>query len=294
MGAIILTILSVIGKILLGILLAILALILLVLFFPISYRVEGSKNTETTKIHVKVSWLFGLIRFLFRYPDPGKPQAFVLFFDLLNRKPKAKKRPKKNSKKDPIPQPEIITEESAPEPTPAAENDVPTIQQDEVPETSPEEEEPTEEKKKESLSEKITKLKEKIRSTIDKIKDLKDNIEYYKGIWEDESTKRLIKKVLDKLIRILKHIRPRKCKADLCIGTGSPDTTGYLYGIYGVFLPVLGKQVLITPDFTQSILEGTFEIKGHITVIVFVIIGLKLLFDKDLRKLIKKLKKRRA
>lgn len=58
---------------------------------------------------------------------------------------------------------------------------------------------------------------------------------------------------------IWKRLRPRKLTVNATVGTGSPDTTGYLYGIYGMVLPKLGKGICITPDFEQAILEGEFQ-----------------------------------
>ena len=47
----------------------------------------------------------------------------------------------------------------------------------------------------------------------------------------------------------------------------------------------------IEPDFEEQIVEGETYIKGRIFVIVLLVAAWKLYFDKDLRKMLKSLKK---
>ena len=84
---------------------------------------------------------------------------------------------------------------------------------------------------------------------------------------------------------IMKRLRPRKLTITATVGTGSPDTTGYLYGIYGMFLPKLGKGICITPDFEQAILEGAVKASGHFTVACVLFHSLRLILDRRLRQL---------
>ena len=93
-----------------------------------------------------------------------------------------------------------------------------------------------------------------------------------------------------RLGKILKNIRPRHIRANVLFGTGTPDTTGYVFGIYCMLLPVLGKRVCLTPDFNQAILEGNMDVSGHITLCTLTWNALKLLLDKKLKLFIKKMK----
>lgn len=110
----------------------------------------------------------------------------------------------------------------------------------------------------------------KIRYTVgkicDKIKHILNNITFYKDLWNDPETRGLLRHAGNRIGHILKSLRPRKLELTARIGTGSPDTTGYLYGIYGMILPQLGKDICITPDFEQAILEGNFKTSGHFTL----------------------------
>lgn len=303
MAALILSVISVIGWILLGLLLLILAILLLVLFFPVTYQVKGRKSDTEMMLRVKVNWLFGLARLRYSYPEPGKLVCKVLFWNLLSAK---KEKGTKKEQAESEDSTETNISDAQNQKRKAAEisqTGNSQLSQDADPSGSGESDatggnasatdtasEDAEAAKTEEQSAQKKSLKEKISAIVDKIKSIKDNVSYYTQLLQESTTKRILQRILDKVAAVLKHIRPRKLEADLLIGTGSPDTTGYLMGAYGVFLPVLGRKINITPDFTQAVIQGRIDIRGHITVLVLLINACKLIFDKELRILIKKLK----
>ena len=148
--------------------------------------------------------------------------------------------------------------------------------------------------KENNLRRKIEKIKYTICGIYDKIKHILEELGFYKELLQDEDTKALFSHGCRRLGKVLKNIRPRKLKADITYGTGSPDTTGYLYGFYGMLSPKLGKDICIVPDFEEPILEGSLYAAGHITVCTLLINMLALLLDKRLRILIGRLKAHRA
>ncbi|MBQ8039546.1 MAG: hypothetical protein IJ274_06720 [Lachnospiraceae bacterium] len=134
-------------------------------------------------------------------------------------------------------------------------------------------------------------LKDKIQTTIDKIKYIIYNIKYYIAILQEEDTKQLIANAWEAILKILKNIRPREFVVKGKFGFDSPDTTGKVYGMYAVVMPLLHEHVVLEPDFEQQIMEGEASLKGHITIFVIVVNALRILFDKRLQPLIKKLKR---
>lgn len=92
---VILTVLSILGIILLVLLGIILVILLIVLFFPISYKARGQKNTETFWVEAKANWLFRLVRVRFFYPKPGNVVVKILWFTLYDSK--AEKKEKKGT-----------------------------------------------------------------------------------------------------------------------------------------------------------------------------------------------------
>ena len=83
-------ILSILGILLLILLGIALVVILLVLFFPVCYKVSGKKNAEEMQFAAKIKWLFGLVRVSYSYPVPGKLLTKVLFFTVYDSSEKKK------------------------------------------------------------------------------------------------------------------------------------------------------------------------------------------------------------
>ena len=279
MLAILLKILSVLGIILLIVLGILLLLLLLVLFLPIIYRLHGEKNSQHLHVSGKISWLFGVLRVKIQYPEPGNMIVKFLGFTLYDSS-------KAISKETPVVNATVETaEEARGVPDADAEAKTEPAQTDESENEEVVEEEESREQRsslKEKLFAKYEKIKYTLKKICDKIKHILENITFYKELLQDEKTKGLLFHGWKRLKKILRSIRPRKLQADVLFGTGSPDTTGYLYGIYGMISPHLGKKVVVTPDFTQQIIEGRIDAAGHITIFTLLRHLLAVLFDKRL------------
>ena len=277
-------ILSILGILLLILLGIALVVILLVLFFPVCYKMSGKKNAEEMQFAAKIKWLFGLVRVSYSYPVPGKLLAKVLFFTVYDSSAE-KKNSAPGEDTHTAPNKDITTLLS--DDTDMAKTDTATDTEASAnAKTSVEENTPG---PQQETSGKIAGFFEKIRYTIrkicDKIKYILKNISFYRELWNDPDTKGLLQHAGKRIGHILKRLRPRKLEVNARVGTGSPDTTGYLYGIYGMILPKLGKGVCITPDFEQAILEGDFKASGHFTIACVLFHSVRLLMDKRLQQL---------
>jgi len=289
MLAIILKILVVLGIILLVLLGILLLVLLLVLFLPIVYRVHAEKNEKLLRVKGKIRWLFGLIRVNILYSEQKNIVVKFLWFTLYDSvKTVSNAPPSKQKKRE-------VTEESG-ETTESS-----SLASETKTDTEENREEETEETfdskaldndsltLKEKLFAKCEKIKYTLKKIYDKIKDILENIIFYKELLQDEETKGLISHGWKRLGKIFRSIRPRKLKADVIFGTGSPDTTGYAYGIYGMIMPKLGNQVIVTPDFTQKNLKGQLDAAGHIMIFTLLRHVLAVLLDKRLWLLKKRL-----
>lgn len=133
---------------------------------------------------------------------------------------------------------------------------------------------------------KIEKIKYTFHSTCDKIKDVRENFSHYKEIWDDPDTQAFLRHALKRVGRILKGLRPRKLQADVRFGTGSPDTTGYVFAVYGMLSPYLGRHCLLTPDFDEAVVEGEALIAGHVMICQILWQALLLILDRKFWKLL--------
>lgn len=347
MLTVILKILGILGILLLVFLGVVLTVLLLVLFVPVSYRVEACRKpdpgtesagadpgTAAIRVAARLNWMFGLVRARYFYPDPGTLTVKALFFTLFEygreqddtqtqaaQKKSRKKRSEKgssqkgSSQKEKLKKEELKKENSKKE---RAEEEAPENESSQKAESQNAESQKVKSQReapenagaqKEKASTQSThdadpqdgpvmkehrnpfeKLMYTIRRICDKIKRIRENIAHYKAILLAEDTKGLVNHAFMRLGRILRSIRPRKLKADILFGTGSPDTTGYVFGIYGMLCARLGERVLLTPDFERAVLEGELYAAGTITVFKLLWNGLLVALDKRLWELIDKLK----
>ena len=152
----------------------------------------------------------------------------------------------------------------------------------------------TEETAEENLSgfgkilQKFRKIKYTIHGIYDKIKEIWNNISYYLELLQEEETRQLFSHVRLRTGKIMKSVWPGHIRADILFGTGSPDTTGYLYGAYCMLSPMLRADICVTPDFEETVLRAEFDISGHIAVWVLAVNAGRIALDKRLWRLIKK------
>lgn len=130
-----------------------------------------------------------------------------------------------------------------------------------------------------------------IRKVCDKIKEICGAIQYYAEVFGEEETKKAFELCRQQLFKVWKNIRPKKCRVWMRIGTGEPDTTGYILALHGILYPFLGNTVFIEPDFEHQVFEGNFSMKGRVTVFVLVYVAVKLYFDENIRYFLKRFKR---
>lgn len=303
MGAIILSVLAFIGKLLLGLLLLLLLLILLILFVPIRYDAYASKQNDDINAKVRVTWLLRLIRFQFIYPEPGKPSLYIMFFDLLNRRPKKEKTRRKQrakSKNETVPESdetEIPKDDSAEssaideqETNVKPPEDVTNSVVSEAASENAEENKQTIFQKLQSIPEKLKAIKEKILQTENKVETLQQKALYYWELIKEPDTIALFHKVKPAILKALKQILPRTIHVKATIGLGEPDTTAQVYGIAEIMIAYLRQDIEIIPELNDKKIEGEALVKGRLYLFVLLWEVIKLLLNKKLWKLIKKLK----
>lgn len=303
---------AIIGLLLLILLGVLLALVLLVLFFPVTYRIQGERDAGHTEASVRMNWLFGLLRLRFFYPEPGNVVVKALWLTLYDSSapPAAKsreetqKKPEDQAAQKPAGTP---AEDNGQEPAGiredhAAEEEAVRAENERTNETGTGQtgkqtkegqaggEQPREERASagtDGAAQEAAGSPKKIFYTIGKICD---KIKQILELLKEEETKALLEQVKQRIGRILWSIRPRKLRAEITYGTGEPDITGYLYGIYGILSPKLGSYVQVTPDFTGLMLEGTFYAAGHVLIIHLLVNLLGIMLDKRLRRFLYKVK----
>lgn len=311
---IILTILKIIGIVILVLLALILFCVGVILFVPVRYRVNGKRDAENYFVNVRCYWLLHLLRMRVTYPKPGRMVVKLLCFTIYDsgrEKTKTKKPKKKKAVKEQKAEAgsEGAREEKNGEKAVSQtkteadrQNNIPIFEKEEPADREAEKEDSPETGVVKRFVEKIKAIIQRVLETVknigytirricDKIKEIWANLQYYAEVFQEEETKRAFLLCKQQLYKIWKNIRPSRCRADCKIGTGEPDTTGYILALHGIFYPLIGNTVFIEPDFENKVFEGTFDIKGRITLFVLLKVVWTLYFDNDIRYFLKRFKR---
>ncbi|WP_443594504.1 hypothetical protein [Agathobacter sp.] len=307
------TILKVIGIILLVVLALILAAVLCVLFVPVKYRAVGSFDNTDIRVKAHASWLFHLFALHIEYADEidGYIRLFFvkkkLFEDSDSEyeddeydednyealddddmdeaaKNKAEDKGCENTGDEPeIPadgSEYVADEQTEDESTAQTHNEHRTVNDDN--QHIKQQTKRNHQKKYKKRSEKSHKKQFK-----DKSDKIKNGMEKLKREYSDERNKAAFSHLKKELFIILKRICPRRLRLTMVYSTGSPNTTGISLGILACFPVGYTNRWRITPDFESEkpYAKGSFDIKGHVIVISILAATLRILFDKNCRRL---------
>lgn len=301
--SIFLSILKVLG-IILGILLAvILALVLLILFLPICYGIETDiREKQAVKIRGRASWMFSVIQVKLS----GEGKNIRIWLSIAGWKKTLHPKPKTVEEAE-----EMVLdseEEDLPEETENIETSIQTAEihsgEKQWEQEDPGEEQPVhrDESEKEVSDQKKRKSLQKylpwnmMRAWTAKIKrkfaDIKEKFENIKKELSDENNRDAVSHILQELKKILRHVGPRRGKADLRYSMGDPALTGQLTGILSMIPLFYKKGVDVIPDFASEkfYIRGSARVNGHIQVFPLLCSAFRMYRDKNIRNLIQKFK----
>lgn len=148
---------------------------------------------------------------------------------------------------------------------------------------------------KTGIVDKLEGLKAKGENICKSITEKKEMVDRYVEFATRDYTKRAAKYVWKKAIKVLKSIRPRKCKGEVTFGLRDPKTMGMICGYSGMLYPVYYKAIDVQPLFgvDHTVIDGEIEIKGRIILMSVVIRAVPILLKKDCRRVWKEFKKLR-
>ncbi|RGY01570.1 DUF2953 domain-containing protein [Blautia sp. OF03-15BH] len=143
-----------------------------------------------------------------------------------------------------------------------------------------------------AVGQQLKRQAEKLRRLFHSLSELKAKLSHYIEIWQEEETQTLIRSLKGYLFYLLHHIRPRRGRGYLKYGFPDPALTGQLTGLFYVLRPLAFSELALEPVFEtdEILLEGDLVIRGHIRLVHLVRVGLKLLFDKNLKHFRQRLK----
>jgi hypothetical protein len=279
-------ILKIIGWILLALLLLVLVLLLLVLFVPVRYRASVKKHDQI-QAAVRASWLFPMVRFVMNYADGGIVGRLCIFGIPVMKFPEAEKSAEHENEdkdKNPASSDHLQSTEKA------------DLQEDENNKTTSEEnfsvEHPQPEPQKKKHASIFKRIRDFFSSFLGMLKNIREFIVKIKELLTDEKNQTAFSHLKREVAYLLKKSVPRRMKVQAVYSTGSPDTTGEVLGIIAMFPAAYKNRWNIAPDFEADhfYVDGEADISGRIFIYQLVGIILRILRDKNCRRLFIKIK----
>lgn len=304
----ILFLLKLIGIILLCILGLLLLILLLILFAPIRYYAQVEYEKGNLRVSARVTWL-AIFRFYLRFLEKKLSYRFnVLFLPIINSERKKREKKVKVARKDKkIPKEEGVENEKNTEITQApVEKEL--ISEPESAKEAREEPEVKEPETKQTTKTKrkffkwkfrllhpaevydiiVTKLMDIWDTISKKVQNAVHNLDKICEMITSEENHEMIREILTQVGALFRHIRPKKHGIYLKAGFSDPALTGQVLGAYSVINNILALNFVLEPDFDKEILEVRAYVKGRIRVINLLIIGIRVIRNKTLRKLIRR------
>lgn len=306
-----LKILAVIGIVLGSLLLLALIILNIFLFVPFRYKIGGS-NKDKLYFYFLSSFFLSFFRLKIYYKEEMGYVAIRLFgIKIIDKTfPElielVEKLSEKFSKKD---------KKSDKETEETSKTDDASLEADTIPETDTEEYTITEEEVEEFLNEPdeidemnafeknitflssikdfILNIKKKwynfkrfVKEKIDQWNKIKKYIKYYWKVLNHPSVKPTLKLFLDLMIKMMKHVWPRKWRLKIKYGDEDPYLTGKVHGYICMARGLFQREIDFTPVWDENVFEFDGYVKGRIQLIVFLMFAFKIFANRHLRKLV--------
>lgn len=144
-----------------------------------------------------------------------------------------------------------------------------------------------------SFRQKLDKIKNIFKNLKKKFLQLKEQLGNIKSILSEETNRNALAAIFREMKYLMRHYSPRKAVGELQFGMEDPADTGQVLGIISLLPFWYRYKISVTPDFTaeESYAKGELSMKGHIRSIHLFLSGIRLIKNKDIRKLINQIRK---
>lgn len=136
----------------------------------------------------------------------------------------------------------------------------------------------------------LANIKENVNRLIEKKNEIVEKITEVRDFFQRSSTRQAFRDTKGYLWKLWKHVRPRRIQGTLHFGMEDPAATGQVLGAVSLLIPWYRDHIVIAPDFEQKILEGQIYARGRVQMGYFLILGLQMLWNRNLIKTIQEAK----
>ena len=127
------------------------------------------------------------------------------------------------------------------------------------------------------------------KKTTGRLDSLRKKIHEFREAYQEYHGKQLMDFAKQSIIKILRHVLPRRMRGFIRFGFDDPAVTGIVTGGAALFYPKYRDTLVLEPDFGQECFEADCRGRGRIHPGFFLYMGLKALWNPDVRVLLKKL-----
>lgn len=136
---------------------------------------------------------------------------------------------------------------------------------------------------------------EKIKYTFDRIyanmEVLSEKKDHIMEFLNEDAHQSAFKSVMRELKRLLRVLCPGKIRGNVRFGFDDPYLTGKTLAALGALYPFWARTLFVTPEFEEKVFEGNIFIKGKLRVISFIKSAAALLWQREVRKTVRDIRK---
>ncbi len=244
----------------------VLFVLFLLLFVPFRYQGSGFYKEEhpehedtikTYDFYVKLSWLLHFVSVCFSLNQDLLLKVKVFGIKVYSKNFNSESGEAKNTDLEAEPEADLEAEDSSKD-------------TDSNTETDKEDKEASDETEKNDTGN---------ASIASKIKRLKD-------LTNKKSFKNAYSLCKDELLKLIKHVLPRKWEITGYVGFDDPYKTGEMLAFLGSIYALIYRHVDIKGNFDSEEKDVKINFKGRITLFTVLMIGIKIYFNKNIRKVI--------
>ena len=292
---ILLILLKIIGIVLAALFTLIIVFGLLVLFWPVKYRIFGKLQKEFV-IHIDFSFMKPLLMVCFDYNKEMNFFIKIMGINVLRREQndingdldeeQDKEEDVKENEKQVVDDKESseLIEGTVEKPIEAPSEEIQKKKQQKK-HTSYQQQRNRDKSSKgfiEKITDKLKAFKDFFKTLFHSLMSLPEIPLKIKRFISDDRIVTGCKALKNEVLYLIKQSKPKKYQWYIHFGTGDPCLTGQLLGVLGICYAAWGKGLIVEPDFEQNIFESKFDCKGNMRGIYALKFILRLYRNKDI------------
>ena len=126
-------------------------------------------------------------------------------------------------------------------------------------------------------------LRQSLSKLLTRINNLEHKRQSVLAFIENEENQKSFRLIKRQLMRVLRHIFPRKLSGQVTFGVEDPYLMGQILSVAAFLYPVYGKMIDLTPVMDANALDGELSFRGRVQIGVLALMALRIWMDKNVR-----------